>query len=117
VQRHRVTGSTGDVGHRLGEPACELQLRRRLGQPHRRARVDRNHDARLNLVLERSHDELVATMVPGGRAPVDVADVVARQVGAKLAELEALSSLTNEVRTGDRAAIALAKPQPVAIQL
>jgi hypothetical protein len=46
-----------------------------------------------------------------------VADIVARQVRAKLAELEALSSLTNEVRARDRSAIALAQAQPVAIQL
>jgi hypothetical protein len=68
-------------------------------------------------VLERSHDQLAATVMPGGRAPVYVADIVARQVRAKLAELEALSSLTNEVRTRDRSAIALAQAQPVAIQL
>jgi hypothetical protein len=68
-------------------------------------------------VLERPHDQLAATVMPGGRAPVYVADIVARQVRAKLAELEALSSLTNEVRTRDRSAIALAQAQPVAIQL
>jgi hypothetical protein len=55
--------------------------------------------------------------MPGGRAPVYVADIVARQVRAKLAEFEALSSLTNEVRTRDRSAIALAQAQPIAIQL
>jgi hypothetical protein len=68
-------------------------------------------------VLEGAHDQFVAAVVAGGRAPVYVADVVARQVRAKLTELEALSSLTNQVRTGNRSAIALAQPKPEAIQL
>jgi hypothetical protein len=67
-------------------------------------------------VLERSYDQLAGT-VPGGRTPVYVTDVVARQVRAELAELEALSSLPNEVRARDRSTITLAQPQPVAIQL
>ena len=116
MQRHGVAGSAGDVSHRLRKPACQLQLRRDIGQPHRLARVNRDDDAGLHLVLERADDQLAGTMA-GRRAPVYVADVVARQVGAEFAELEALSALTNEVRTRDRSAIALAQPQPVAIEL
>jgi hypothetical protein len=117
VKRHRGAGSAGDVGHRFGEPSCELQLRRSLWQPHRRARVDRDDDAGLDFVFEGSYDELVAAVVPRGRAPVYVADIIARQVRAKLAELEALTALTNLVRTGDRSAVTLTQPQPEAIQL
>jgi hypothetical protein len=68
-------------------------------------------------VLEGSYDELVAAVVSRRGAPVDVADIVARQVRAKLAEVEALASLTNEVRTGEGSAITLTQPQPEAIQL
>jgi hypothetical protein len=51
-------------------------------------------------VLERADDELFPTVMPRRRAPVHVADVVARKVQPELAKLQALPSLpdlTDEV--------------------
>ena len=111
-----IEGGEGDVGQGGGDPARGVELAAAVGARPRRhgaAAVEQDVDREIAVLLEHPQQQAIE---PEVRAPVEVAHVVALDVGAVVRELDSGAEVGGAVLSLEAAGGYAARQQPQALQ-